>query len=399
MECPKKKKDGLKLKQRMQIRIRNCTYRKPDWLILLAFVFLFFDLMLITGLFPWNFQRVSASDYPNQDLQLTFTGDTVISRYILDLAEKNGYDSLFEYIENVWANSDYTFTNLEYAVLVEDESEYEEVDKRVSLSGPTETVEALLDAGVDVFGVANNHTSDFGDNAFLDEITWMYQNGLKFSGYDLAAEDLSTYLENGSLFSLYRQSQYKPYTSLTCEDGTTIGFLAVVDPSTSETKLSDYVLRANNTYFYANESAEQNDMTIVYVHSGTEYTFIPEDTQEEIAHNMIDAGADIVINTHSHTLQPIEFYKDGIIFYGLGNFIMDQYQTNCRDGVIVQYNLCEDGGYFELIPLRINNGYTQIASSDYYINRINRTLTKYLEEDSYYKDSESGHIIVPWTKS
>lgn len=396
----KNQKEKLSLKQKNQTGIRSCTYSKMNWIIPFAFTLLFFDLMLITGLFPYSTQEASASDYPKQSLQLTFTGDTVLSRYIEELAEKNGYNSLFENVQGVWGNSDYTFTNVEYALLVDEESAYEEVDKKVSLSGTTDTIEALLDAGINVFGYANNHTSDFGDAAFLDALSWMYGNGLNFSGYSLKEENISAYLEDGNLFSLYRSFKYKPYTVLTCENSTRIGYLAVVDPGTSETTLSDYVLNTSNEnlYFYVNDAARNTDMTVVYVHSGTEYTFTPEDTQKSIAYDLIDAGADIVIETHSHTLQPIELYGDGIIFYGLGNFIMDQNQTNTRDGVIVQYNQSEDNSYFELIPLRINDGYVQIAAGQYYKKRINRILTKWLESE-FYVDDESGHIIIPWGNS
>lgn len=371
------------------------------WAFPLSFAVLFFVLMLVTSQIPYPTQTAYTADYEKPSVQLTFTGDTVLSRYIQTLADVNGYDSLFEDVKEVWANSDYVFTNLEYAVLVNDESEYTEVDKKVTLPGTTESISALLDAGFNVFSYANNHTSDYGTSAFLDAISWMYQNGLNFSGYYLRPEDLPEYEKDETLLEMYNESTESQYTTLNCEDGTTIGFLAVVDPGTSETSLSSYVMRTSNPdlYTYVNDAATSTDLTIVYVHCGTEYTFTPEEVQTELAHDLIDAGADIAIETHSHTLQPIEFYGDGVIFYGLGNFIMDQYQTATRDGVVVQYNMDETGGYFELIPLRINNGYTQITASNYYINRINRTLTKWLSSDTYYIDEDSGHVIIPWTKS
>lgn len=394
-------KKVLKLRQKAQIGIRKCTDKKVRWTLPLSFAVLFFALMLVTSQIPYPTQTAYAADYENPSVQLTFTGDTVLSRYIQTLADVNGYDSLFEDVKEVWANSDYVFTNLEYAVLVNDESEYTEVDKKVTLSGTTESISALLDAGFNVFSYANNHTSDYGTSAFLDAISWMYQNGLNLSGYYLRTENLPIYEEDEPLLTMFEESQEAQYLTLTCDSGLTIGFLAVVDPASSASSLTDYALKSSNPelYAYVNDSASMNDLTIVYIHSGTENAYTPDEDQEELAHSLIDAGADIVIGMHSHTIQPIELYGNGIIFYSIGNFIMDQTQTYNRDSVIVQYNMDETGGYFELIPLRINNGYTQITASNYYINRINRTLTKWLSSDTYYIDEDSGHVIIPWAKS
>ncbi len=390
----------LSLKQRRQIGIRKVTDKQLHWAFPLVFAIVFFALMLVTSKIPYKTVKPDASDYKNQSMQLTFTGDTVISRYIQQLADKNGYDSLFEDVKAVWQNSDYVFTNLEYSILVKDESEYEKTDKKVNLGSTVESVQALKDAGVNVIGYANNHTSDYGDAAFLDAITWLEDNDFNFSGYFLDHRRVPDFENNATAMKLYTEYKEVPYEVLECANGKKVGFISTVDQATSITGLSNYVLRTTNSNLYKNINlaSHNTDLSVVYVHCGTEYSFVPEETQRTTAHNMIDAGADIVIESHSHTLMPVEFYGKGIIFYGMGNFIMDQYQSDTRDSVIVQYNEDEeDGGYFEIIPLRINNGYTQITGSDYYISRINRNFTKYLSS-SQYKTNSRGHIIIPWTK-
>ncbi len=390
----------LKRKQRMQIRIRRVTDQKPHWIYPLIACLICFLMMLVTSMIPHATITADSQDYENTGLQLTFTGDTVISRYIQDIADSEGYEVLFADTKEVWANSDFVFTNLEYALLVRDESKYTEKSKKVSLYGYTDTVSALLEAGMNTFSYANNHTSDYGTKAFLEGIQWMWENGINFSGYILQSENYLTYAESETLLEMYEAFTDQPYTTLTADDGTTIGFLAIVDSGTSDASLSTYVLRttAQDLYQYVNDAAMATDLVVVYLHCGTEGTLTPEDIQVETAYALIDAGADIVIQSHAHTLLPVEFYGNGVIFYGLGNFIMDQEQTFTRDSVIVQYNCNEDGGYFELIPVRINDGIPQLTASSYYINRINEQLVGSLSKDNYYIDSTSGHVIIPWSK-
>ena len=102
----------------------------------------------------------------------------------------------------------------------------------------------------------------------------------------------------------------------------------------------------------------------------------------------------MVIGSHPHNVQPVELYGNGIIFYSLGNFIMDQGNTFTRDGIIVQYNESEDGRrYFETIPIRIDDGCPRVTTKGFYTRRINRILTKLLESESFTETAD-GHIII-----
>ncbi len=390
----------LTRKQRMQICVRKVTDKKPHWIFPVSACIVLFVMMILTDQIPHATITADTEDYENIGLQLTFTGDTAIARYVQDIADKEGYEVLFADVKDVWANSDFVFTNVEYALLIEDESAYYQVDKKVTLFGYTDSIYAMLEAGINVFSYANNHSSDYGDRAFLDAIAWMWENDLNFSGYMLREENYLTYAENDTLWEMYESFTEQAYTTLTTEDGTNIGYLSVVDGGTSDVALSKHAFKCyyRRLYQSVKESATENDLTIVYLHSGVEADFIVSDSQKKYAYALIDAGADIVIETHTHTLMPIEFYDDGIIFYGIGNFIFDQMKTFNRDSVIVQYNCNEDGGYFELIPVRINDGIPQITASQFYIDRINHQLVKNLSESDYYIDTASGHVIIPWSK-
>ena len=61
-----------------------------------------------------------------------------------------------------------------------------------------------------------------------------------------------------------------------------------------------------------------------FTHWGAEYNENFTKTQQEQAHQIIDAGADVIFGSHPHVVEPMEEYKGKIIFYSLGNFVFDQ---------------------------------------------------------------------------
>lgn len=74
---------------------------------------------------------------------------------------------------------------------------------------------------------------------------------------------------------------------------------------------------------------------VVNVRWGIEYDTEPSTHARRLAYALIDAGADAIIGHHPRVIQPIEVYKNGIIFYSLGNFISDQSDHQTKDGFAV----------------------------------------------------------------
>lgn len=90
---------------------------------------------------------------------------------------------------------------------------------------------------------------------------------------------------------------------------------------------------------------------IVYPHWGAEYvTTIPADERMR-AHRLIDSGADLIIGAHPHVVQPIEVYRDRVIFYSLGNLLFDQYfSADTMRGLMVGMELTSSSMKFTLYP-------------------------------------------------
>ena len=145
-------------------------------------------------------------------------------------------------------------------------------------------VSVIQQLGTDVVLMANNHVYDYGKDAFLDTLTTLDSVGIPYVGATRAEKTI-----------------YTP------EAG----------------KDTPGVLRTYDETHYLNviRNAKKNaDYVVASVHWGTEYLNNADSTQQKLAHEYIDAGADAVIGSHTHVLQGIEYYKNKPIMYSLSNF-------------------------------------------------------------------------------
>ena len=86
---------------------------------------------------------------------------------------------------------------------------------------------------------------------------------------------------------------------------------------------------------------ERVDFVVVYLHFGVSMSPVVHDYQRQIAHALIDAGANAVAGSHSHTLGGIEFYESGVVFYSLGNFVFNVgfHPDATKDGALAKLDI------------------------------------------------------------
>ena len=82
------------------------------------------------------------------------------------------------------------------------------------------------------------------------------------------------------------------------------------------------------------EAESLADVVVVCPHWGTEYTIKPSTYQQKFAKQMTEAGADIIIGTHPHVIQPLEWIQAdngnrALCYYSLGNYVSTQKQALC----------------------------------------------------------------------
>jgi hypothetical protein len=85
----------------------------------------------------------------------------------------------------------------------------------------------------------------------------------------------------------------------------------------------------------------QADVVVVSLHWGVEYTREPQESQRRIARALIDAGATLVVGHHTHTPQPVERYRQGLIAYSLGNFVFDPVADRAAHGLLLTCTLAK----------------------------------------------------------
>lgn len=241
---------------------------------------------------------------------LLFTGDIMLDR-LVKIKNKRANDPLHSFllIASTTQAADLTIGNLEGPV----------TDRGV-LSGsiysfrfdPTDTVSSLNFAGFDIVSSANNHILDYGRIGMLDTV-----KNLREGGIDVALDEpVIKIVGDSKIVFLSFTNLYKGWFDL----------------STVSSQIAEL------------KSSGKSDIVVVLFHGGTEYETHSNIEQREIAHALVDAGADLFIGTHPHVAQEVEKYKNtvpdgrqGWIAYSLGNFIFDQnFSEETMRGLMVE---------------------------------------------------------------
>ena len=185
-------------------------------------------------------------------------------------------------------------------------------DKTYHFRADPSRVDNLKELGVDIVLLANNHVFDYGEDALLDTLDTLKAAGIPYvgAGRDLAEASRPYYFTvNGRKIAYVAASSAEEYTaSIATREATAdeCGIMACYN--------QDPFIREIQT------AASEADYVIANVHWGMEYEKEYYDEQREFAEDMIKAGADAIIGTHTHCLQGVNFISGKPVFYNLGNY-------------------------------------------------------------------------------
>lgn len=186
-------------------------------------------------------------------------------------------------------------------------------NKLYTFRGDPANVGYFLEMGTDIVTLANNHVFDYGEEGFADTLTTFRDAGIPTIGAGMNRAEASRpfyFILNGRKY------------------GFTAATRAEKNIRTPEaTDRSPGVLRMYDMTAYLEvlrEAEAECDVSIAYVHWGTEKSHLTEEGLYENAVSMIEAGADVVIGAHAHVLQGIDYYNHVPILYNLGNFLFDE---------------------------------------------------------------------------
>ena len=215
-----------------------------------------------------------------------------------------------------------------------------------SFRNDPKSIEGLTFAGFDVISLANNHVFDYGREALEDTLLRLKTAGIDYLGAGFnEKEAYSPIIKelNDTKIAFLVYTNLGPETWKAGEENSGIAWISENNLETIKRDIE--------------KVKKESDILIVSLHSGEEYQKTPTQFQIEFSRAFIDAGADLVIGHHPHIIQPNEKYKDGWIFYSLGNFVFDQnFSEETMRGQILKI-LIENNKIKEVVPIniKINN--------------------------------------------
>lgn len=188
-------------------------------------------------------------------------------------------------------------------------------------NSPQQFGDTMVKLGFNLVSLANNHTLDRGEQAILNSLDyWARQQGVMTAG------SYGSFEERNQL----RISEMNgiTYTLLSYTYGTN----GIPVPEGKEYLVNVYteeMLRED-----IEKARSEVDLLLVAMHWGTEYTHEPTAKQRELAQLLADLGVDVIIGSHPHVVQPIEWIDDTLCVYSLGNLISAQDGTYKRVGLL-----------------------------------------------------------------
>ena len=274
-----------------------------------------------------------------QAVTFAFGGDTHFEADLRTkvLADPNG--GFLSPIAPVLSSADLAMLNLETSVA----DSGTPLVKQYVFHAPAAAFSALRGAGVDVVTMANNHGTDYGQ-AGLDQT--------------LAAIKASQFPVVGIGANI--DQALTPYrTEIKGQRVTIFGASQVVDGQVATATQGGVADVRDLTRLVAavQTARADSDTIVVYLHWGVEGDTCPGPGPKATAQRLIDAGADVVVGSHSHRQEGGGRLGTGFVDYGLGNLIWyNEAGTSGESGVLLLTVTGRDTDAYQWVPARIQGG-------------------------------------------
>lgn len=258
---------------------------------------------------------------------LTAVGDIMLDRYVRTLTTKFGSDYPFASIHSeltgdiVVANLEGPFTSHPSVA----------TDTHLVFTFHPKLAPSVKSNGITAVSLANNHTLNFGQTGLEQTRQTLTAAGLNFFGDPKNHSGfVQTQTINGRAVAL-------------------IGYVGLFDGL-------DKIIAD------VQQAKKSGATVIVMTHGGTEYNLKFTARQQADYHQLIDAGADMVIGAHPHVVEPVEVYKGKLIAYSLGNFIFDQFfSTDTQVGLMLKITFDRQHTTYNIFPLDLTKSQPKVA--------------------------------------
>ena len=284
-------------------------------------------------------------------LTVILTGDILLDRGVRRTIEQHGTDHLFSSgVDSVLSAAQVVVGNLECpATHIK-----APVQKRYIFRAEPEWLDVLHRHGFTHLNLANNHSIDQGRKGLTDTQQNVVTAGMVPIG---AGQNMDEAAQPVLLAEKPRRVWLVPSLRLALEN-----YAYLTDkPCVSQEPMDSLTARVSRL-----RKADTTAVIIVSLHWGGEHTLRPVPRQRVEAHRLIDAGADILVCHHTHTLQTIEQYRGKWIYYSVGNFIFDQPKPLNSRACMVRLCITPDSMGVETIPVDIRQCVPRVTNGQNY---------------------------------
>lgn len=299
---------------------------------------------VLRGLIALLFIVFLAACEPSGENRLSIIsgGDCLLDRYGGESSVSAQPDARWVFLAHAAEESDAVLVNLETAVGSAGTGGSPK-SKRFVFRAPPGRLDPLAKFTRPIVALANNHSLDYGPEGLIETINELDRRGIAHSG-------------GGRM-------RFDAFAPVAVEaDGMTARILSFGfdnEPESYSEKAGSCIaplnLKQMQTAIASNRASA--DLVIVMLHWGQEYEPRRSGYQEDVAHFLIDAGADAVLGTGPHVLQGIELYHGSLICYSLGNLVFDDLgNAETTASILVRVTRENHGGHeinrFAILPLR-----------------------------------------------
>lgn len=277
-------------------------------------------------------------------VRLMCAGDNLIHRSIYKQANTraggNGYDFSYAYeeIKDIISLSDIAFLNQE--TIIDPESE---PSSYPLFNSPKELLDEMIEVGFDVFNQSTNHTMDKKLSGALNDLElFKSKESILLTGlYETREEMLKpqTREVNGITFSFVGFTEF--LNGLSVPSDSDLGLVYLTDKRYTQEEIYSTMKQM------IDNAKQASDIVCVSMHWQTEDITNPDESQLQIAEKLLEYGADIIIGTGPHVLQPFEYKQNGdgenaLVIWSLGNLISCQNKKNNMLGGIADIIVSKD---------------------------------------------------------
>lgn len=326
-----------------------------------------------------SMSNITIDNSNNKEISLDFIGDVSLADnwYIApkyDERAKKIYGILSSDVVKELTSASITIANSEFTV--SDRGEKLPKKYYTFRASPTR-LPIYNEMGVDLVTLANNHVYDFGKTAFLDMLESFDKYKIPHIGAGKNLAEASTpyyFIINGYKIAFVNANRSEKF---------------ILTPGATDTEPG--VLRCYDPTIFTNlikETKSNSDFLVALIHWGYEDHHELEQVQIDTSKTYIDAGADLIVGSHAHVLQGIDFYKDKPIIYNIGDFI---FNNEDKDTIIFKTTIDNDGNFkYYILPAHQKDMYTYLLK-DNDKKRVIKDIISYSPNNININDN--GEII------